>query len=317
MNKKEMAKRAILGFIYGDCLGVPYEFESRDRRKLDPCIGLTFGGCHDKPLGTWSDDTSMTLAVMDAFNSCMDTFYEGNVEKLCCSNFVRWYTRGAYTTDGDVFDAGVTTIKSIKKIMQGYEWYESGDYDYETNGNGALMRTLPAALKFANREAYPETILNIGAITHGHDLSKIICMFYTMIVDEIMSGTTDKYEIITNALTDVVKLTETFRQLDERFADMLSSGINNVLSSMSDKNIKSTGFVLDTIMAVVYCFLYTDNYMDSVLMAVNLGDDTDTIAAITGSISGMYYNDNIDFSKILMTENASNIIETFVNSFIW
>jgi len=44
-----------------------------------------------------------------------------------------------------------------------------------------------------------------------------------------------------------------------------------------------------TIQAAMYCFMKTNNYADAVLMAVNLGDDTDTTAAVTGGLAGLYY----------------------------
>ena len=41
--------------------------------------------------------------------------------------------------------------------------------------------------------------------------------------------------------------------------------------------------------ASLWCFINGDNYKDTVLEAVNLGDDTDTVASITGGMAGIYY----------------------------
>ena len=55
------------------------------------------------------------------------------------------------------------------------------------------------------------------------------------------------------------------------------------------EEIKSSGYVVDTLEAAIWCLLSTDNYRDAVLEAVNLGGDTDTVAAITGGLAGLAY----------------------------
>ena len=57
---------AILGFVVGDALGVPAEFMERDELTENPVIGMRSGGAHGQPVGTWSDDTSMTLYTTDS-----------------------------------------------------------------------------------------------------------------------------------------------------------------------------------------------------------------------------------------------------------
>ena len=58
---------------------------------------------------------------------------------------------------------------------------------------------------------------------------------------------------------------------------------------VSVDGIESSGYVVDSIEAAVWCLLNTDNFKDCLLKAVNLGHDTDTIAAIAGGIAGLYY----------------------------
>lgn len=55
------------------------------------------------------------------------------------------------------------------------------------------------------------------------------------------------------------------------------------------EQIKSTGYVLDTLEAAFWCLLTTENYRDCVITAVELGDDTDTVAAVAGGLAGIYY----------------------------
>ena len=53
--------------------------------------------------------------------------------------------------------------------------------------------------------------------------------------------------------------------------------------------VKSSGYVVDTLEAALWCFLNTETYRDCVLAAVNLGEDTDTVAAVAGGLAGIYY----------------------------
>ena len=66
---------------------------------------------------------------------------------------------------------------------------------------------------------------------------------------------------------------------------------NNDFATLPRDEIKSSGYVVDTLEAVFHSFLKFDNYKDIVLYSINLGDDTDTVGAITGGLAGMYYKD--------------------------
>ena len=56
-----------------------------------------------------------------------------------------------------------------------------------------------------------------------------------------------------------------------------------------EEKIRTSGYVIDSIEAAVWCLITTDSYKDCMLKAVNLGDDTDTVAAIAGGLAGLYY----------------------------
>ncbi|WP_277985884.1 ADP-ribosylglycohydrolase family protein, partial [Staphylococcus condimenti] len=60
-------------------------------------------------------------------------------------------------------------------------------------------------------------------------------------------------------------------------------------NQLSKKYIHSSGYVVDTLEAVLWCVGNSDNFKDAVLKAVNLGGDTDTVGSITGSIAGLLY----------------------------
>ncbi len=56
----------IIGVAIGDALGVPVDFVPRQELARSPVTGMQGYGTHNQPAGTWSDDTSLTLAFMDS-----------------------------------------------------------------------------------------------------------------------------------------------------------------------------------------------------------------------------------------------------------
>ena len=60
-------------------------------------------------------------------------------------------------------------------------------------------------------------------------------------------------------------------------------------ASLDESEIKSTGYVVDTLEAAVWCLMNTSSFEECVLKAVNLGDDTDTVGAVAGSLAGALY----------------------------
>ena len=125
---KTTLRDCIYGLAVGDALGVPYEFRPRDTFECTDMIGY---GTHGQPAGTWSDDTSMTLATCDSIREL------GHIDASDMRDkFVGWIARGEYTIDG-VFDYGGTTARALHTGKGG-----SGERD---NGNGSLMRIAPLA----------------------------------------------------------------------------------------------------------------------------------------------------------------------------
>lgn len=167
-GKRGDALRACLyGQAVGDALGVPYEFLARGSFA---CTGMTGHGTHDQPAGTWSDDTSMALAICDSYRELGRV----DVEDMR-ARFRRWYVEGAYTVDG-LFDVGGTCARAIR---EGHGM--AGALD---NGNGSLMRTLPLALM----PATDDEVRAVSAITHAHGLSCGLCVELVHVARRLAAG---------------------------------------------------------------------------------------------------------------------------------
>ena len=256
---------AIMGLIVGDALGVPFEFRQRDTFTATDMTGY---GTYDQPPGTWSDDSSMTLATIESLERC------GKVNPHdIMYGFYAWLNWNKFTPHGKVFDVGGTTRKAIGRFQAGWNAeFCGGCADYD-NGNGALMRILPMAF-------YPGTIwdaIKVASLTHNHAISNAACVLYTCIAVNLWCS--EKHQAIKDGFEMIDRIIDTPRELNRLKA----------LESLTRDNIRSTGFCVDTLEAALWCLLNTENYRDCVLMAVNLGGDTDTIAAVAGGLAGILY----------------------------
>lgn len=102
----------IMGLCVGDALGVPVEFIDRNTLRNNPVVDMRAYETHNQPAGTWSDDTSMTLCLLDSLSGGLD--YDDIMEK-----FLRWLHHGEYAPHGEVFDVGITTQNALNRYSGG------------------------------------------------------------------------------------------------------------------------------------------------------------------------------------------------------
>ena len=246
---------AVYGLAVGDALGVPVEFEERDSFHIETMTGH---GTHDKEPGTWSDDTSLTLATCDSLK-LMGTV---DLEDLRCC-FTDWYKKGKYTPDGEVFDVGITTGAALGR--------GEGMADEWSNGNGSLMRIIPLAFISDIKD---DEIREVSAITHGHRTAKTACVVYVRIARLLLKGKSLKEAVAEATENETTK--ELFGYLPE-------------VAAWPREKVKSSGYVADTLEAAIWSLATTSCFRDALIKAVNLGDDTDTVGAVTGGLAGIIY----------------------------
>ena len=267
-------KDGIMGLVIGDALGVPVEFTQRYERESDPVTCMRCCGTYNMPAGTWSDDSSMTIATMASIINVRGIDYEAIMGEFC-----EWLFNEKYV-QYRVFDYGNTTGSALYKSRGGTPALECGGTGDRDNGNGSLMRILPLA--FIPDIDY-ETIENVSALTHAHKRSKIACVFYIEIAKSMLES--EGLTIDEHIKTATDKIIEYYKGNEElnHFKRIFNDELDDI------DTINSGGYVIDTFESVVYCLKNTDNYRDAVLKAVNLGKDTDTVGAICGGLAGIYY----------------------------
>ena len=298
----------LMGFVIGDAMGVPLEFKSRKELLDQPVTKMTGFGTHNQPEGTWSDDTSMLIATIDSINEKNKVDYYDIALK-----FAAFKNHAQYTPNREVFDIGNTCARAIDKFEEDHEDPTTcGLTDINSNGNGSLMRILPVAYYAIENHLKDFEVLEIvkklSSITHAHDISIMGCYIYTRLVMFLLNGK-DKYSAY--SMTKCVDYTMFSEEAQSAYERLLKDDITK--SKMKD--IKSTGYIVDTLEACIWVLLNTENFKESIIGAINLGDDTDTVGALTGALAGIIYG--YDYipedwkSKIVRKEYLMDIFEEF------
>lgn len=260
----------IIGLLIGDALGVPVEFVGRETLEANPVTGMRGHGTYDMPKGTWSDDTSMTLATMESIANKGKIDYEDIMNE-----FSLFANEGKHCQYG-VFDYGGTTIDAIYNFDDGVPALECGGTGERDNGNGSLMRILPMA--FIPGVTYEE-IENVSGLTHAHMRSKIACVLYIEIAKSMLENDLEISEHIKRSCDRIKEHYAGSSEL-EHFQRIFENDLDEV---------ESSGYVMKTLECVLHCLLNTSSYSEAVLKAVNFGRDTDTVGAICGGLAGIYY----------------------------
>ena len=278
----QTVRGAVFGAAIGDAVGVPYEFHSPDRMMLSPAVDMVGHGTYGQPVGTWSDDTSMILCTLDNLDEKRD-FH------AIMKAFVSWQTKGEYTPYHDCFDIGITTSFALMNYARFGDIEDCGLDDEHSNGNGSLMRILPAALYAAAHGLTPEEAVllshALSRLTHAHLRSQIGCGIFTCVA----------LALIENPAKAAV--TEGLQRAGIFYADPAYSSERDEYGRVLGENffslprdeIYSSGYVVSTLECALWCLMNTHSYRDCILCAVNFGGDTDTAACVAGALAGLLY----------------------------
>lgn len=277
----------ILGLCLGDAVGVPVEFMTRQQLKVNPVVGMREFGTHHQPKGTWSDDSSLTFCLMEAM--IQSDFNHLDLEVIA-ELFSEWFFEGYWTPNGDAFDIGRTTAMAIQRYNQGKTVPElCGGNEEADNGNGSLMRVLPLAFWLHNIPVTKaiEWIHQVSSITHRHPRAHIACSLYVFMAMGLIQGRTPKAALIwaTGIVSDFYKQNPVYKQELSHYKRIMDQEVIR----LSEYEIWSSGYVVDSLEAAIWCLFTTNSYRTCVLAAVNLGEDSDTVAAIAGGLAGLYY----------------------------
>jgi len=289
--RRALAKDILFGIAIGDALGVPVEFQSRNSLKANPVIGMREFGTYHQPKGTWSDDSSLTFCLAESLINGYDIVDIAH-------KFVQWKNEAYWTPHGNVFDIGITTSMAISRldsILKNKNEEKNklhslkSHTDEQTNGNGSLMRILPMLFLTFGKSIQDQfsLIWDVSALTHYHVRSAIACLIYLRFAENYLK-TESKYQAYSQTQKEIKQF---FIEANIAYSEIILFNriIEANISEFDEIEIRSSGYVLHSLEASLWCIMNYKTFDDSVLAAVNLGGDTDTNAAITGGLAGIIY----------------------------
>ena len=266
--QQDRASGCLLGLAIGDALGATLEFEARDTR---PVIrDLVGGGPFDLAPGQWTDDPAMALCLADSLIA-----HKGLDTDDLMRRFVNWWRYGENSCTGQCFDIGIATLNALSLFERtGTLASESGDDDRQA-GNGTLMRLAPVAI-FAAPDIAKAVDLAVAQsrTTHAAPVAHDACAYFASLLVEAILGA-DKEALLAP-------------RVFEGRAEIADIAAGSWRSKNRDQ-ISSSGYVVHTLEASLWCVHRAASFEEAVILAANLADDADTVAAVTGQLAGAIY----------------------------
>lgn len=307
MLHKRQIENVLYAGVVGDALGVPVEFSKRDSYYID---SMTAGGTWEQAKGSWSDDTSFTLPLMESLTE------DGSYEELM-QKFENYMFHNEYTPDNLAFGIGSACAKAFRNwSVNHYPALECGDPSVEANGNGALMRLAPLAIHLVDESDLNKRLqlaYEYTCLTHRHPRAIVGSYIYLEILHGLLNGRA--LRAILNYLPE--QLHQALRNRPDELAELpqYDEMFKNNFGMTLRKDIKSSGYVVDTLLASTWSVLASTSIDKAIILAANLGDDTDTIASITATISSCEnLNDHVSDqwrSQLQNPELLNKIIDRF------
>ncbi|CAF2716281.1 unnamed protein product [Rotaria sp. Silwood2] len=215
------------------------------------------------------------------------------------------------SSTGHCFDIGAATQQSIQEFEKRQNKFAHdhdilldqmdslSDYDllqaFDVNcskdgvaGNGALMRLAPVPLFFYRRPELAVDYSGIsGQITHGDEKAYDACRYYGALIVAAIQGE-DKKKLTSNTFYDDHREWFVNKKLHSDIMT-IAQGSYKKQGGYQD-GIRGKGYIVNALEAALWAFWSDgDSFETGALKAVNLGDDTDTTAAIYGQLAGAYY----------------------------
>lgn len=264
---RDRAVGALLGLAIGDSIGTTLEFTRRDAGPI--VTGLTGGGPFGLRPGEWTDDTSMALCLAESLLAGRGAFDGHDL----MGRFRSWYRDGVNSVTGRCFDIGTITRAAIERYERTGRTADSAPPDPKQAGNGTLMRLAPCVLLAAPDAVLASSLADAQSrVTHAAPVAHEACrLFASMLVEAIMGA--DRETVLR----------------PRQHIGALAPIAAGVWKGKLRQEVVSSGYVVATLEASLWCVWQTSSFADAVLLAANLADDADTVAAVTGQLAGAIY----------------------------
>ncbi|MBL9162669.1 MAG: ADP-ribosylglycohydrolase family protein [Planctomycetaceae bacterium] len=262
----------LLGLAAGDAVGTTVEFALRG--SFNPVSDMVGGGPFGLRPGEWTDDTSMALCLAASLLERGGFDARDQMERYC-----RWWQDGYMSSTGRCFDIGNTVRGALMRYQQTGDPF-AGSLQPHTAGNASIMRLAPAAMYWSS--TVDDAIKYCGEssrTTHGAAECIDACRYLGLVLWRALWGMS-KEEILADCGEGVVTA---------RAIRALAAGSYRWKSV---DEVRGSGYVVQSLEAALWCFWRSESFEESVLTAVNLGEDADTTGAICGQMAGAFYGES-------------------------
>ncbi|MGJ3241789.1 MAG: ADP-ribosylglycohydrolase family protein [Opitutales bacterium] len=262
---------SLLGLAVGDSLGMPCE--GLPRGSFPKTTGLANGGPHQARIGEWTDDTSLACCLAESL-----VRHGGWNPHDAADRFRQWLSAGYWSSRERAFGIGRTTERAIERFCQTGDPY-AGIEDPNTSGNGSLMRLAPVPLFLYRDPRVLDRAEDSSRLTHGSLICRHACRLMAAILVDLIKG----LEKATILHPDNLMIAA---PRDGFCPEIAAIAAGSFLDKGIDE-IETTGYVVHTLEATLWCWYRCPDYRKAVCLAVDLGGDTDTTAAVVGQIAGL------------------------------
>ncbi|CAN5406197.1 N/A [soil metagenome] len=279
MTHPHSANRAagtLLGLAAGDALGAGYEFGPP--LLDDASVGMIGGGTFDWAPGEWTDDTSMAIPIarvlvgggLDTAFGLLDQRNASGLDEIV-SAWASWAR--------DAKDVGTQT-RAVLGLMNAPTATNARaaakavhDHTGRSGGNGSLMRTAPVALAYLDDPvALAEAARTISDLTHYEQDAGDACVLWSMAI---------RHAVLTGELHVRVGIRWLDADRQQRWRDII-----DVAEQRQPRDFENNGWVVEALQGAWSAIHHSTGFADAVERAVRGGRDTDTVAAIAGSLAG-------------------------------
>jgi ADP-ribosyl-[dinitrogen reductase] hydrolase len=262
--RHDRAIGSLVGLAIGDALGASLKGMRRDQRP--PLQDLIGGGPFALPPGAWTDDTAMALALAESLKAEAEFSPQDYMERLRS-----WWREGAYSATGTAIDVNPIVRAALERFEASGDPL-AGSEKPTTAGSGAISRLAPIAIRW---HGAPERAAQFARLQSRTTHAAPACL--------------DAAELLARVLSAAIAGAGKAAMLQPARPGWLAEIIHIAAGRWRDKQrsqIRTSGYVVDTLEAAFWCVARSEDARSAVLMAANLAGEADAVAAVAGQLAG-------------------------------
>jgi ADP-ribosyl-[dinitrogen reductase] hydrolase len=273
----ERVTDGFFGLCVGEALGLPVDCRSRNYLRQNPVLEMEGFGTYNQPPGTWSDAGSLTFCAADALTS-------GFNRETLAENFILWHDTGYWTPNGEIVGRWNPTVDIIERFRS-RQTNPGGNKKQESAANFSLLWMIPYAyLTFGlSEQKRAQIVQEVVEFVYPDKIGSLGAVIYVEIANRLLQGVPIRESVI-----GAQEFIAEYFKGDDRL-DHFSMALGGRIISLTEDDVRASNQLTECLTAVIWTILQNNGYRETLLRAVNLGEDTDAIGAAVGGLAGIAY----------------------------